>query len=31
VTMDAAPDAPVALWQILEKVSSLLVDLPGVR
>jgi hypothetical protein len=27
VTIDAAPDAPVALWQALEKVSSLLVDL----
>ncbi len=27
VTIDAAPDAPVALWQALEKVSNLLVDL----
>lgn len=27
VTIDAAPDAPVALWQALEKVSSLVVDL----
>jgi hypothetical protein len=27
VMIDAAPDAPVALWQALEKVSGLLVDL----
>jgi hypothetical protein len=28
VTIDAAPDAPVALWQILEEVNNLLGDLP---